>query len=119
MLQLIVLRHETVQNSREFLNLTGKFELLNQTIGVLCQFFRLDFLVSVQLVDSVVQLFNLLTSFLVFVGFVISQILSQNLSRKLTEGSSENIALELEELVNDVFILDRVENVSSQSDYIF
>ena len=78
MLELVVLWHETGEDTRELLDLTGKLELLDKAICVLSELLWLDLLISVELVDSVVKLFNLLAAFLVLSSFVVGKVLGKS-----------------------------------------
>ena len=119
MLQLIVLGHEVGQHFGKLLNLRGQLELFDQAIRVLLQFLRLQLLIGEQLIDALVQLLNLLAPLLVLSSLVAAQVLEQDLGAQLCEGCSEDVRLELEELIDNVLVLHRVEDVSGQSDHVF
>ena len=70
MLELIVLWHEAGKDLREGFYLGGEFQLFHETLGVLLEFLRFDFLVRVDLIDSCIQLPDLQFSFLVLELFV-------------------------------------------------
>ena len=71
------------------------------------------------MIDALVQLLNLLAPFLILSSLVAAQILQQDLCGQLREWRSEDVRLELEEMIDDVLVLDRVEDVSGQGDHVF
>lgn len=74
MLQFVVLGHEKSQLSRELLDQRGQFQLLDETIGVFFEFLGLNLLVSVKLIDSLVQLLDLLAALLILSGLIAAQV---------------------------------------------
>ena len=75
MLQFIVLGHEKSQLSRELLDQRGQFQLLDETVGVFFEFLWLNLLVCVKLIDSLVQLLDLLAALLILSGLIAAQVL--------------------------------------------
>ena len=75
MLQFIVLGHEKSQLSRELLDQRGQFQLLDKTVGVFFEFLWLNLLVCVKLIDSLVQLLDLLAALLILSGLIAAQVL--------------------------------------------
>lgn len=65
MLQLVVLWHVVSKLPRELFNLCGQLQLFYQATRVLFELFGLDLLVSVQLIDALVELLDFLSTFLV------------------------------------------------------
>ena len=80
MLQLIVLWHKLGEDLSEFLDLRSQAKLLDQAICVLFQLFRFDLLISVDEINALIQVLNLLTSLLVLAGLVLSQVVEKDLS---------------------------------------
>lgn len=118
MLQLIVLWHKLGEDLSEFLDLRSQAKLLDQAICVLFQLFRFDLLIGVDEINALIQVLNLLTSLLVLAGLVLSQVVEKDLSRELRERCGKDVRFELEELINDIFVLDRVEDVSGKGNDI-
>jgi len=73
-LQFVVLGHEKSQLSRELLDQRGQFQFLDETIGVFFEFLGLNLLVSVKLIDSLVQLLDLLAALLILSGLIAAQV---------------------------------------------
>ena len=65
-----------------------------------------------------VELLNFLAPLFILSSLVVAQVFEEDLRGELRERSSEDVRLELEELVDNVLVLDRVENVSGQGDHI-
>ena len=110
-LQLVVLWHEAGEDARELLNLRSQLEFLHEAIRVLLELLRLYLLVGVQLVNALVELLDFLSAFLIFALLVVLKVLQEDWSRKLRERRSEYVRLKLEELIDHVLVLHRVENV--------
>ncbi len=65
MLQLIVLGHKMGQNLGKFLNLGCQLQLTDQPICVLLQLFWFDFFISIDVVNSLVQVLDFLSPLLI------------------------------------------------------
>ena len=111
MLQLVILGHELGEHPREFIDLRGQAQFLHQSVRVLLQLLGLDLLVRVDEVDALVEVLDLLTSLLVLARLVLGQVVQEDLSGELREGSREDVRLELEELVDSILVLYSVEDV--------
>lgn len=90
-LQLVVLWHEVGQHPSKLLNLRCQFKLFHKSIGVLFELLWLNLLVSVDKVDALIQVPNLLAALLILASFVGSQILKQSLSGQLCERCCEDV----------------------------
>ena len=71
-LQLVVFWHETCENLGKCFYLRSEFQLFNQPLSVFLKLLRFDFLISIYLIDSCIQLSDLKLAFLVFQFFVFS-----------------------------------------------
>ena len=116
--EFIVLRHESCQYFRECLDLRCQFQLLYETLSVLLKLFRLNFLVSIDLINSSIKLCDVKFTLLVLHVLVVRQVFHENLGSQLIEGSSENMRFVLEELIYSVLVLHIVEDVSCKIDHI-
>lgn len=70
MLQLVVFWHEGVQLPRELLDRTCQLQFAHQTVSVLFQLLRLDLFISVQVVNPVVKMQDLLASLFILASLV-------------------------------------------------
>lgn len=71
-LQLVVLWHELGEYLRKFLDLRSESQLFYEPIGVFFEFFRLDLLICVNEVNTVVQVAYFLATFIVLACLVLS-----------------------------------------------
>ena len=81
MLQFIVLGHVGGKDFRECLNLRGQLKFSDEPVCVLFKLLWLDLLVSIQLVNSLVELSDFLTALLILASFVVAKVFEKDLSR--------------------------------------
>ena len=79
MLQLVVLWHELGQDVGEMLDLRCQLKLLDKSVSVLLELLRLNLLVRVDKVDSLIEVLDFLATLLILARFVVGQILEQQL----------------------------------------
>ena len=74
MLQFVVLGHELGQNLGELLYLRRQLQLANQPIRVLLQLFWFDFFISIDVIDSLVQVLDFLSALLILPRLVVLEV---------------------------------------------
>ena len=118
MLQFIVLGHVGGKDFRECLNLRGQLKFSDEPVSVLFKLLWLDLLVSIQLVNSLVELSDFLTALLILASFVVAKVFEKDLSRELSERSGKHVRFELKELVNHILVRNSIKDVCSKIDDI-
>ena len=117
-LQFIVLGHVGGKDFRECLNLRGQLKFFDEPVSVLFKLLGLDLLVSIQLVNSLVELSDFLTALLILASFVVAKVFEKDLSGELSERSGKHVRFELKELVDRVFVFNSIEDVCGKIDDI-
>ncbi len=74
MLQLIVLGHEMGQNLGKFLDLGCQLQLADQSVCVLLQLFWFDFFISIDVIDSLVEVLDFLSALLILSHLVVLEV---------------------------------------------
>ena len=115
MLQLVVLGHVVAEGVREVLDEGRASQLSHKALGVLNQLFLLDSFVNVEVVDRLLELLDELETLLPLELLVVGQVLQHNLSSQLPQGSLEDVRLVAEELLNDILVADRLEDVGREA----
>ena len=90
-LQFVVLWHVGGKDFGECLNLRCQLKFSDEPVSVLFELLWLDLLVSIQLVDSLVELSDFLTALLILASFVVAKVFEKNLSGKLSERCCEHV----------------------------
>ena len=90
-LQFVVLWHVGGKDFGECVNLRCQLKFSDEPVSVLFELLWLDLLVSIQLVDSLVELSDFLTALLILASFVVAKVFEKNLSGKLSERCCEHV----------------------------
>ena len=112
MLKFIVLWHIESQTPRKLLNHRCLLKSCNQPLGIFRELFGFNLLISVQVVNPGIQLFDNQFSLLSFLSSILLKVLEQNLCIKFVEACFEDMRFVLEESINCPLVLNIIENVS-------